>query len=152
MIDTRTHALKTIVPLPAEEPCAVAVSSNGVWIFVAALESGNRTEIRLTNEPSGESERNPLLWAWQVLEFVRGNFQAEDEVVQIDDPAYPDRDVSVIDSQAYAITEISRVGTLSYGLAADLDGGLWVAMTDHLNFKDGPEELDGHPILNRLVR
>lgn len=154
VIDTITHTIDTIIPLRGEEPRAVTVSPDGAWIYVAALESGNRTEIRLKGEPSGDTGTAPLLWAWQYLEFIVSSFFAdnEEEIVQIDDPTYPDRDIFVINAQTHTITEISRVGTLLYGLAVDGDGTLWVASTDHLNFKDGTDQLDGRPILNNLVR
>lgn len=153
VIDTNTHTIKKLLPIPGEEPRAVSVSPDGAWIYVAALESGNRTEIGLTGEGDIQQSNNPLLWAWNFLQFIASNFRiAEDEIIQIDDKTYPDQDVFVIDSETYRVTGISRVGTLLYGLSSDIDGSIWVTTTDHLNFHDGPEELDGRPILNNLVR
>ena len=152
VVDTTTHTIKAILSLPAEEPRAVTVSPDGAWIYVAALESGNRTEIRLTGEPAIAPGSNPLVWAWNFLQFILFNATSEEEIVQIDDNSYPDQDIFVIDSETHKITAVSGVGTLLYGLSSDVDGSLWVAATDHMNFKDGPEELDGRPILNNLIR
>ncbi len=151
VIDTTNHTIKKILPLQGEEPRAVTVSPDGAWVYVAALESGNRTEVLLSGEGKID-DSDPLLWAWNYLQFIISSFLEEEEIVQIDDPAYPDQDIFVIDAETYKVTTISRVGTLLYGLTSDVDGSLWVTMTDHLNFKDGPKELDGRPILNRLVR
>lgn len=153
VVDTTNHTIKKMLPIPAEEPRAVSVSPDGAWIYVAALESGNRTEIGLTGEGDIQQSNNPLVWAWNFLQFIASNFRiAEDEIVQIDDKKYPDQDVFVIDAETYRVTGISRVGTLLYGLSSDSDGSIWVTTTDHLNFHDGPAELNGRPILNNLVR
>jgi YVTN family beta-propeller protein len=151
VIDTTNHTIQKMLPIQAEEPRAVRVFSDGAWIYVAALESGNRTEILLTGEGDID-DSDPLLWAWNFLQFILGNFTEEEEIVQIDDTDYPDQDVFVIDSETYEIIGISDVGTLLYGLSTDINGSLWITTTEHLNFKDGPEELDGQPILNRLVQ
>lgn len=154
IIDTTNHTIKTLLSIPAEEPRAIRVSPDGGSIYVAALESGNRTEIRLKGEEDNgfSNETDPLLWAWTWLQFILSNFLEEDEIVQVDDSDYPDQDVFVIDSNTLEVSAISRVGTLLYGLSTDSNGSLWVTTTDHLNFKDGPEELDGRPILNNLVQ
>ncbi|MEC7582964.1 MAG: cytochrome c peroxidase [Planctomycetota bacterium] len=158
VIDTATHTIERILDIGGEDPRAVTVSADGSTVFVAAFESGNQTEVEIDSEEViyGNGE----FWWHSFLELVAtiaggtsgGEISTPAPGANL--PARPDDDVFVIDTSTWAVTPVSGVGTLLYGLAAeanDLDA-IWVAGTAHQNFLDGPQQLQGRPILNQLTR
>jgi YVTN family beta-propeller protein len=156
VIDTRTHTIERIVSVPGEDPRAVAVSADGRYVFVAAFESGNHTEVELDGED--DIDQSKRYWWYTFLNFIAGSLSMEGVIDFVGspgspDPTAPDDDLFIIDADTLDVTAVRSVGTLLYGLTVSRDGrSVWGANTDHLNFTNGPEALAGRPIKNQLTR
>lgn len=158
VIDTTTHSVLDLIDIDGEDPRALAVSPDGRYVFVAAFASGNQTEVDVVGEEIFYEA--PGSW-WQ--NFIALIVQAIRDFpftgrISLPTPGAnlaerPDSDVFVIDTSTLEVTRIDGVGTLLYGLEFSSDGNtVWVANTNHENFKNGFAEIDGRPIANRLTR
>lgn len=158
VIETETHSVVALVDLPGEDPRALRVSPDGRHVFVAAFASGNRTEIEVDDEETGYQAAGN--WWDAFMNRMRAALGNPGLTGRISTPAgganlaeRPDRDIFVIDTSTLKVTSIEGVGTLLYGLELSRDGNtLWVANTNHENFKNGFEEIGGRPIANNLTR
>ena len=158
ILDTLDHSIIDIVDLPGEDPRALRVSPDGRYLFVAAFASGNRTEVEVAEEEA--LYEAPGNWWDAFMQQIRAALGGAPITGRISTPEAssklaerPDRDVFVIDTHTLEVTSIEGVGTLLYGLEISPDQEtLWVANTDHRNFLNGPDELDGKPIANQVTR
>ena len=156
VIDTESQTVIDWVDISAEDPRAVDVSHDGRFIYVAAFESGNATEIMLESTLD-LPKSGPLWWYGYLTNTLISLFSEEGRVERIRRdlrPQAPDNDLFVLDARDLSIvSRIRNVGTILYDIALTHDGNaVWVANTDHRNFLNGPDELDGRPILNQLTR
>jgi YVTN family beta-propeller protein len=156
VIDTTSHAVAATLDLPGEDPRAVAVAPDGRFVFVAPFESGNRTEVELAGQE--DLYQSGPGWFAAFLFFVEsslgvGDARIEELLPGPLGPTVPDDDLFVVDTDTLGVTAIRSLGTLLYALAPTADGtGVWVANTEHRNTRNGPTELAGRPIVNRITR
>jgi YVTN family beta-propeller protein len=158
VIDTTTHSVTDLVDIPGEDPRALRVSRDGRHVFVAAFASGNQTEVEVAGEETlYEAAGN---WWQGFLNSMRAALGNTGLTGRISTPAAganlaqrPDKDIFIMNTATLEITSIDDVGTLLYDIEVSPDGNtLWVASTNHENFKNGFAEINGQPIANRLTR
>jgi YVTN family beta-propeller protein len=140
--------------IPAQEPRAIQVRDGR--LYVAAFESGNRTELSACELADGTPQ-----CSFGLLEGGRSfavNPNMPDLVKHIVvDPDLPDRDVFVFaTADERPLDVVSGVGTLLYGLAVDSAGRVFVAHTDARNAVNGLDgaglaDLGNRIFLNRLA-
>ncbi len=154
VIDTTTYAVTNKILLTAQEPRALAVRGN--FLYVAAFESGNQTEISSCN--GAPSPPDCTIGAGSIITFAMNpNLPGVDKNIIVD-PVVPDRDLFVINATSEAIVDtVSGVGTLLYGVAAAPGGDVFVTQADARNAVNGLEggilgDLDNRIFLNRIAR
>jgi YVTN family beta-propeller protein len=179
IIDTATYAVTGVLPITNQEPRAITVrdvDTNGdqtpdaTWLFVAAFESFNQSELSTCPDPNDPGNGGPppgsdpvqcTMGTGDLADFVieSPNIPGSDTNIVID-PDVPDRDVFVFDTATdtpVSGSPVSGVGTLLYGLAATGDGQVFVSQTDARNAENGSigqnlEVLDNRMFLNQLGR
>lgn len=159
IVDTSTYQVTGRLHVTAQDPRALAVR-NGK-LFVAAFESGNRTELSAC-ESFGQDPACTLniddLGAFATDPNL-SNDDADDEVKHIQvDPDLPDRDLFVYDTGSDTLLEaVEGVGTLLYGLAVSSAGEVFVTQTDARNADNGSHgerlvALENRLFLNQVTR
>ncbi len=138
VIDATTYQVTGFIPVRAAEPRAIAVR-NGL-LYVAAMESGNRSEISAcpTGVGSGTIGGQCTLGLPQIQAFVtEPNIPGTTKNIVID-PQAPDRDLFVYDTATdQEVAVVTGLGTLLYGLAVDPSGRAFVTQTDARNAVNG---------------
>jgi len=137
VIDTATYQVTGFISVRAAEPRAIAVR-NGL-LYVAAFESGNRSEISACAQlGDGQIGSQCSLGLIELQQFVtQPNIPNATKNIVID-PQVPDRDLLVYDTATdQEIAVVSGLGTLLYGLAVDANGRAFVAQTDARNQVNG---------------
>jgi YVTN family beta-propeller protein len=154
VIDTATYQVTSFIQITAQEPRAIAVR-NGK-LYVAAFESGNKTQI----SACGDGAPTPpcTLGLGELFQFAT-NPNLPNEVKNIISlNGIPDRDVFVYSTTNEALlSTATRVGTLLYGLAVAADGTIYVSQTDARNLVNGTQgatlaDLDGRMFDNEIAR
>ncbi|MCI0635319.1 MAG: hypothetical protein L0206_15610, partial [Actinobacteria bacterium] len=157
VIDTSTYETTSFLDLRAQEPRALAV--RGGLLYVAAFESGNKSEISACAGLGGVQTpgHQCSLGLTQLAEFVTNpNLPGIVKNIVID-PEVPDRDLFVFDTATNAeVAALTGVGTLLYGVAVDSSGRAFVSLTDARNRVNGNEgknliDLDNRMFLNQIA-
>jgi YVTN family beta-propeller protein len=152
IVDATSYQVTGFLEVRAQEPRAIAVHAGK--LYVAAFESGNRTQLSACPFLSPPECTLNL----QDLATFAVNPNLPDETKNIvKAPGVPDRDVFVYDTSTD--TEdgaISGVSTLLYGLAVSGNGTLYVTATSARNEENGDHgstlaALDGRMFDNQLV-
>lgn len=157
VVDTRTRKIVNRLKIPAQDPRAIAVHGNR--LYVAAFESNNQTQLS-----GGTGRLDGNLKTFDIYEHsVRNNnvlsLKAVVDIVK--NPKVPDRDLFIFDTNTdRPIEVVSGLGTLLYGMAVDGQGTVYIAQTDARNDvngragtrKHGLKELENRPFLNRITR
>ena len=150
---TSTHALVKSIPLTGEEPRALAVSPDGLTVYVAFALSGNHTTIiPLNKAPAPPPPVNPALPPPPQVGLI----------VDASDPAFypktidytmPDNDVAAIGTTSLAVTTyFPHLGTINLGLTVNpISGSLYVANTEALNLVMFETALNGHFVNHRIT-
>ena len=160
VVDTSTYAVLGRVLVRAQEPRALAVSGNK--LFVAAFESGNRTELSLCANLIGNGVVGDQcsLGLVELFTFVTDpNIPGATKNIVVDNQI-PDRDLFVYDTAnvlAGDVDRVSGVGTLLYGLASDGNGNVFITNTQARNQANGNHglvlaDLQNHIFDNRVSR
>ena len=154
IVNAASYQVTGFLTVRAQEPRAIAV--HGGKLYVAAFESGNKTQLSacLTFSPPACTLTLAELFAFA----TDPNLPGEVKNIVTSGNTYPDRDVFVFDTTTD--TEdgaISGIGTLLYGLAVSGNGTLYVTETDARNGVNGLHglglaDLDGRMFDNELVR
>ena len=135
VIDAATRAITTRLNVRAQEPRAIAVRNN--LLFVAAFESQNQTE---TGICVTENDNNPqcTLGITDLVTFATDpNIPGEQKNIVVD-TGNPDRDLFVFRTDTDAeVAAVSGIGTLEYGLAVSSTGRAFVTQTDARNAVNG---------------
>jgi YVTN family beta-propeller protein len=149
VIDVATRTVASRLNITAQEPRALAVR-NGL-LYVAAFESGNRTEMSVcpTTSPGDQCTLdNQDLGTF----ITQPNLPGEIKNIVVD-PDVPDRDLFVFDTATDTLVPngaVTGVGTLLYGLAIGSDGTAYVTQTDARNAVNGLEGLNLIDLDNRM--
>ena len=135
IVDAVDYAVTGSLDIRAQEPRALAV--HGGRLYVAAFESGNRTELSACQNASTTNPQCTLGLVDLVSFATDPNLPGANKNIVID-PQVPDRDVFVFDTSTDAEIKVtSQVGTLLYGLAVDANHRVYVTQTDALNHVNG---------------
>jgi YVTN family beta-propeller protein len=139
VVDAASHALAGFIEVTAQEPRAIAVR-NGK-LYVAAFESGNRSQLSACAAPDADPDPSDLctLGLGELAQFATNpNLPGEVKNI-VRSPSAPDRDLFVYDtSDESLLSTATNVGTLLYGLAVAGDDTVYVSQTDARNFVNGP--------------
>ena len=157
VIDGNTKQIVKRLPIPAQDPRAIAV--RGDRLYVLPFESGNQTQLSGGVGPLDGNLKTFDAWDHSI---ANNNVLSLGHVVDIvRNPRVPDRDLFVFDCRTDRLLHtVSSLGTLLYGLSVDVDGTVWVAGTEARNDvngragsrKHGLLELQNRPFLNRLTK
>jgi DNA-binding beta-propeller fold protein YncE len=154
VLDVASHAPTSFVEVTAQEPRAISVR-NGK-LYVAAFESGNKTQLSACGSIAPSP---PCTLGLQELAQFATNPNLPNEVKDIITlNGIPDRDVFVYDTADETLLfTATRVGTLLYGLAIAADDTLYVSQTDARNLVNGAHgstlaDLDGRMFDNEIAR
>ena len=138
VIDTATYQVTGFIPVRSGEPRAIAVR-NGL-LYVAAFESGNRSQLSACAIPNGNGQIGSLcsLGISQLQTFVtQPNIPLATKNIVLD-PDVPDRDLFVYDTTTdLEVGVVSGLGTLLYGIAVDANGRAFVTQADARNAVNG---------------
>ncbi len=142
VVDAGSRAVTSRIPVRAQDPRAIAVR-NGL-LYVAAFESGNRSELSAC--PLGGSPPQCTLGGTALAAFATSpNLPGQVKNI-VADPLVPDRDLFVYDVASQAEVGVaSGVGTLLYGIAVSGAGRAFLAQTDARNTVNG---LDGQNLID----
>ena len=154
IVNATSYQVTGFLTVRAQEPRAIAVQ--GGKLYVAAFESGNKTQISacLTMAPPACT-----LTLTELVGFATNpNLPGATKNIVTAGNAYPDRDIFRFDTATD--TEdgaISGIGTLLYGLAVSSNGTLYVTDTDARNGVNGLQglglaDLGGRMFDNELVK
>ena len=156
VIDTHTYLVEKRLKIPAQDPRAIAVHNNR--LYVIPFESNNQTQL------SGGSEIDGDLVTFNAWEHSirHNNVLSLGHVTDIvKHPRVPDRDLFIFDTGTDSLIEVvDGLGTLLYGLTVDAQGTVYIAQTDarnHINGRAGSQghtlaELDNRAFLNRISK
>jgi YVTN family beta-propeller protein len=157
VIDATTYTVTGSIQITAQEPRAIAVR-NGK-LYVAAFESGNRTQLSACAFPDADPDPTDdcTLGINELIAFATNpNLPGEvKNIVTL--PAVPDRDLFVFSTANEALLSTAeRVGTLLYGVAVAADGSIYVSQTDARNGVNGGHgqllaDLDGRMFENQIA-
>lgn len=145
VVDTATYQVTGRIHIPAQDPRAVAVSGN--FLYVAAFESGNTTELAACETASDDPDPNDCsLTSLDLVNFVIASPNMPGEIKNIDaDPDVPDMDLFVINTNNHMIVDVVEgVGTLLYGIAVD-GNDVYITQADARNDANGIDELTATP-------
>jgi YVTN family beta-propeller protein len=134
VIDTASYAVTGFIEISAQEPRAITVRGN--TLYVAAFESGNKTQLSACVIAGGAS---CTLGIQELIAFATNpNLPGEVKSIVAGPADFPDRDVYLFDTTTHAQIKNARgVGTLLYGLAVAADGTFYVSQTDARNLVNG---------------
>jgi YVTN family beta-propeller protein len=153
VIDTATRAILGRIEITAQDPRELVV--RGGYLYVAAFESGNQSELSVCPAGPGQPLPEPppqcTLGSKEVGDFViEPNLPGRIKHIVVD-PDVPDRDLFVIDTATDQVVDVvSGVGTLLYGLAASSAGDVYVAQTSARNAENGIDGLALIDLENRM--
>ena len=133
-IDTATYAITGFIELTAQEPRAITVRNNK--LYVAAFESGNQTQLSACVVAGGALCTLDLQ---DLIGFATNpNLPNEVKSIVAGGAGFPDRDLFVFDAGTHALLSTATgVGTLLYGLSVAADGTIYVSETDARNLENG---------------
>lgn len=137
VIDPATREQTGTIKVRAQDPRAIAV--RGGLLYVAAFESGNRTELSLCGDAGDTNASTACTLGLNDLGTfaVNPNIPGRTKHIQTD-PDVPDRDLFVYDAATGAeVAAVQGVGTLLYGLAVSSTGRAFVTQTDARNAVNG---------------
>ena len=137
VIDPSTREQTGAIKVRAQDPRAIAV--RGGLLYVAAFESGNRSELSLCGDAGDTNASTACTLGLNDLATfaVNPNIPGRSKHIQTD-PDVPDRDLFVYDVATGAeIAAVQSVGTLLYGLAISSTGRAFVTQTDARNVVNG---------------
>jgi YVTN family beta-propeller protein len=143
VVDANTYEVTSLIPINAQEPRAMQVRDG--FLYVAAFESGNRSELGacVVDPPGGA---NPQC----TFNILEANFAQSPQLTgfEVDvalDPILPDRDLYVFDtSDDSQVDVVEHVGTLLYGLTVDSSGTVYVSQAHARNRVNGRAGTQGH--------
>ncbi len=157
-IDVQSRALIGRLPVQAQDPRAIAV--RGDRLYVVPFESNNQSQISgcLPNNIDGD------VCTFDIITHVIANNNVlslgyDADIVK--NPGLPDRDLFIYDTATDSLEQtVNGVGTLLYGLAVDSKGSVFVAQTDARNDvngragtqKHGLQEMENRAFLNQVTR
>jgi YVTN family beta-propeller protein len=151
IVDVVNFSVTGRIHITAQEPRAIAVR-NGL-LFVAAFESGNKTEVSFCGGISGDGVVGSQCSAGLIdlLGFITNpNLPGVVKNIVVD-PDVPDRDLFVYNATTDAlVTAVPAIGTLLYGLAVDSTGKVFIAQTDARNAVNGNDGLALPDLDNRM--
>jgi YVTN family beta-propeller protein len=151
VVDAVNYTVTSRLHATAQDPRAIAVR-NGL-LYVAAFESGNKSEVSFCGVISGTGGVGDQCSAGllDLLGFITDpNLPGVVKNIVID-PQVPDRDLFVYDTSTDAlVTAVQTVGTLLYGVAVDNAGKVFVTQTDARNAVNGNEGLELADLDNRM--
>jgi YVTN family beta-propeller protein len=160
IVDVASYGVTGFIQLTAQEPRAIAV--RGDKLYVAAFESGNRTQLSACLFPDEEPDPQDecTLGVGELQAFATNpNLPGEvKNIVTLSGLLLPDRDVFVYSTTDEALLSTAKnVGTLLYGLTVAADGTIFVSQTDARNGVNGPHgeilaDLDGRMFDNEVAR
>jgi YVTN family beta-propeller protein len=154
VIDADARTVTARINVRAQEPRAIAVR-NGL-LYVAAFESGNRTELSICPAGSGGPPLCTLTPNDLVTFGTSPNMPGKVKNIVVD-PDVPDRDLFVYDVGTLAEKGVvSGIGTLLYGVAVSGSGRAYVTGTDARNVANGADgqvlkALGNRMFLNRVA-
>jgi YVTN family beta-propeller protein len=159
VIDAAAYAVTGFIEITAQEPRAIAVR-NGK-LFVAAFESGNRSQLSACTSPDPNPDPSDqcTLGIGELTEFAT-NPNLPNEIKNIVELplALPDRDLFVFSTADESLLSTAEhVGTLLYGLAVAANDTVYVSQTDARNLLNGPHgmllaDLDGRMFENEVAK
>lgn len=135
VIDAATRAITNRLNIRAQEPRAIAVRNN--LLFVAAFESHNRTETGICVTENDNNSQCTLGIADLVTFATDPNIPGEQKNIVVD-TSNPDRDLFVFRTDTDAeVAAVSGIGTLEYGIAVSSAGRAFITQTDARNDVNG---------------
>jgi YVTN family beta-propeller protein len=143
VVDAAGYQVTGSLAITAQEPRAIAV--RGGRLYVAAFESGNRSEFSACAAADG-SPQCTIGFAQILNVAANPNLPGLPKNVVLD-PDVPDRDLFVFDTATDAPVgaPVQGVGTLLYGLAVDAAGRVFVTNTDARNHDQDGNGLAAQP-------
>jgi YVTN family beta-propeller protein len=139
VVDAANYAVTGFLSITAQEPRAITVR-NGK-LYVAAFESGNRTQLSACGSPPPNPTPSSTcsLGPSELIAFAtQPNLPGEVKNIVTLPAAIPDRDVFVFDTATDAlVSTATSVGTLLYGIAVAGNGTIFVSQTDARNLVNG---------------
>ena len=159
VINADTRTVTGSIKVRAQDPRAIAVRNGR--LYVAAFESGNRSELSAcpTGSPPFLSGSPPqcTLGALDLVDFATNpNLPGLDKNI-VADPQLPDRDLFVYDTTTDTeVSVASGIGTLLYGLTVSSAGRVFITQTDARNTLNGIEgenliDLDNRMFSNEVA-
>jgi DNA-binding beta-propeller fold protein YncE len=156
VIDPVTREQTGTIKVRAQDPRAIAV--RGGLLYVAAFESGNRTELSLCGDAGDTNASTACTLGLNDLGTFAVNPNIPNRTKHIQtDPDVPDRDLFVYDVATGAeVAAVEGIGTLLYGLAISSTGRAFVTQTDARNAVNGNHgqllsALGNRTFLNRVA-
>ena len=159
VVDAASYAVTDFIRITAQEPRAITVRNGN--LYVAAFESGNRSQLSACTSPSQNPAPGDLctLGLGELNAFATNpNLPGEIKNIVTLPSAIPDRDVFVFSTTDETPVVTARsVGTLLYGLAVAGDGTIYVSQTNARNLVNGDHDqiladLDGRMFDNEIAR
>lgn len=169
VIDASTREEVRQIDIFGDDPRSLAVSEDGSEVYLAVLESGNRTtsigSARITAGggapppvPAKSGSLPPAPKTALIVSFDEGSRQWMDETgrswADSDEIDLPDEDIFVLDTATLAVTRtISGVGTTLFDVAVQPGSAkLWVPATDARNAVRFEPNLRGHFVDTKIAR
>jgi len=170
VIDVRTREITDRLTIPAQDPRAIAVRGNR--LYVIPFESNNQTQLSGccmdASDPvcvaaplAGTIGDGLCTFDARLHSITNNNVLSTFAVVDIvKHPEVPDRDLFVFDTTSDELVEVvNTLGTLLYGLTVDSTGQVFVAQTDARNdangsagtLGDGLSEMENRAFLNGIT-
>ena len=136
IIDGVNYEVTGRLHVTAQDPRAITVRDG--LLYVAAFESGNKSEISACNQLAGSLPPQCTLSLSDLVNFVTNpNIPGAAKNIVID-PETPDRDLFVYRTDTDAlVASVQGVGTLLYGVAAGPAGRVFISETDARNAVNG---------------
>ena len=157
VVDVATRTVTSRLPIPAQDPRAIAVRGNR--LYVVAFESNNQTQLSGCEAESIDDD----VCTFDAVEHVFRNNNVLSTNYDADivvNTELPDRDLFIFDTSTdRRVRTVSGVGTLLYGLAVDSSGTVYVAQADARNDangragtgSEGLAEMENRAFLNQIT-
>jgi YVTN family beta-propeller protein len=158
IIDTASYAVTGHIDVRAQDPRAIAVQGNR--LYVAPFESTNGTEVSACTNGGTTIGGQCTIGIVDVLNFVtEPNIPGVVKNIVVDPQlAAADRDLFVYDTTTdQEVETVSTISTLLYGMAVDSAGRVFLSHTDGRNQENGDhgdvlQSLDNRMFDNELSR
>ncbi len=135
VINATTRAITTRLNIRAQEPRAIAVRNN--LLFVAAFESHNQTETGICFTENDNNSQCTLGIVDLVTFATDPNIPGEQKNIVVDS-ANPDRDLFVFRTDTdVEVAAVTGLGTLEYGVTVSSAGRAFITQTDARNNANG---------------